>query len=30
MKFDKKVIESVMVAGIALALTITAVTGNGV
>lgn len=30
MKFNKKVIESVMVAGLALALTITAVTGNGV
>lgn len=30
MKFNKKVIESVMVAGLALALTITAITGNGV
>lgn len=30
MKFNKKVVESVMVAGIALALTIAAVTGNGV
>lgn len=30
MKFNKKLIESVMVAGLALALTITAVTGNGV